>query len=397
MNRKQRQIFASVIAGLLAFLMFFSMFSSLFFTSNAGLSVSQSNLNKLKDSLAKATAAKKNVQKEINELKSEKSTVLKQIELLDNQIDAMNDEISLQAAVVAQLSDVIAETEQQIIDTQAQEDEQYVKLKDRVRVMYEHGDVSYIGVLLESDGFFDFLSRYEIISQISTYEKQLFEEIKTLKQEIIDHKASLEQNKADEIAVQKELEASKAELDKQMAAKNAQMNKIEDAQDEELEKLRAIDKEEQRLSAEVKAMATKLAAQNKKDYVGGTLTWPCPGNTRITSKFGMRFHPVLKYNKLHTGVDVGAPKGAKIVSANAGTVITSTYNAAYGNYVMVDHGGNMVTLYAHMSSRSVKKGDVVKKGQQLGLVGSTGYSTGPHLHFEVIKSGKYVDPMSYFK
>ena len=397
MNRKQRQIFASVIAGLLAFLMFFSMFSSLFFTSNAGLSVSQSNLNKLKDSLAKATAAKKNVQKEINSLKSEKSTVLKQIELLDNQIDAMNDEISLQAAVVAQLSDVIAETEQQIIDTQAKEDEQYVKLKDRVRVMYEHGDVSYIGVLLESDGFFDFLSRYEIISQISTYEKQLFEEIKTLKQEIIDHKASLEQNKADEIAVQKELEASKAELDKQMAAKNAQMSKIEDAQDEELEKLRAIDKEEQRLSAEVKAMATKLAAQNKKDYVSGTLTWPCPGNTRITSKFGMRFHPVLKYNKLHTGVDVGAPKGAKIVAANSGTVITSTYNAAYGNYVMVDHGGNMVTLYAHMSSRSVKKGDVVKKGQQLGLVGSTGYSTGPHLHFEVIKSGKYVDPMSYFK
>lgn len=396
MNKKQRQLFASIIAGLLAFLMFFSMFSSLFFTSSA-LTVSQSNLNKLKDSLAKATAQKKNIQKEISEIKSEKSSVLKQIELLDNQIDAMNDEINLQAAVVAQLSDVIAQTEQQIVETQAKEDEQYVKLKDRVRLMYEHGDVSYLGVLLESDGFFDFLSRYEIVAQISAYEKKLFNEIKTLKQEIIDHKASLEQNKADEIAVQQQLEASKAELNKQMSAKNAQMQKIENAEDSELEKLRAIDKEEQRLSAEVKAMATKLAAQNKKDYVGGNLTWPCPGNTRITSKFGMRFHPVLKYNKLHTGVDVGAPKGAKIVSANAGTVITSTYNASYGNYVMVDHGGNMVTLYAHMSSRSVKKGDVVKKGQQLGLVGSTGYSTGPHLHFEIIKNGKYVDPMTHFK
>ncbi len=396
MNKKQRQLFASIIAGLLAFLMFFSMFSSLFFTSSA-LTVSQSNLNKLKDSLAKATAQKKNIQKEINEIKSEKSSILKQIELLDNQIDAMNDEINLQAAVVAQLSDVIEETEQEIVNTQAKEDEQYVKLKDRVRLMYEHGDISYLGVLLESDGFFDFLSRYEIISQISAYEKQLFNEIKTLKQQIIDHKASLEQNKADEIAVQQQLEASKAELNQQMSAKNAQMQKIENAEDSELEKLRAIDKEEQRLSAEVKEMATKLAAQNKKDYVGGNLTWPCPGNTRITSKFGMRFHPILKYNKLHTGVDVGAPKGAKIVSANAGTVITSTYNASYGNYVMVDHGGNMVTLYAHMSSRSVKKGDVVKKGQQLGLVGSTGYSTGPHLHFEIIKNGKYVDPMSYFK
>ncbi|MBR4878734.1 MAG: peptidoglycan DD-metalloendopeptidase family protein [Clostridia bacterium] len=396
MNKKQRQLFASIIAGLLAFLMFFSLFSSLFFTSSA-LTASQSNLNKLKDSLAKATAAKKEVQAEINGLKKEKSSVLKQIELLDNQIDAMQDEINLQAAVVAQLSDVIVETEQQIVETQAKEDEQYVKLKERVRLMYEHGDVSYLGVLLQSDGFFDFLSRYEIISQISTYEKKLFEEIKTLKQEIIDHKASLEQNKADEIAVQKELEASKAELNKQMSAKNAEMQKIENAQDAETAKLRELSKEEDRLAAEVKDMATKLAAQNKKDYVGGTFTWPCPGNTRITSKFGMRFHPVLKYNKLHTGTDVGAPKGAKIVAMNAGTVITSTYNSSYGNYVMVDHGGKVVTLYAHMSSRSVKKGDVVKKGQQLGLVGSTGYSTGPHLHFEVIKNGSYVDPMSYFK
>lgn len=396
MNQKQRKIFAGVIAGLLAFLMFFSMFSSLFFRSHA-LTVSQANLDKLKQSLAKATAAKKDIQGELSSLKSEKSSILKQIELLDNQIEAMEDEIDLQAAVVAQLTQVIAETEQQIVETQEKEDAQYAKLKERVRVMYEQGNVSYIGVLLQSEGFYDFLSRYEIISQISGYEKELFEEIKELKQQIIEHKAVLEQNKEDEIAVQKQLEASKADLSAQMSAKEAQMQKIENAEDEETAKLREIAEEEERLSAEVKNMATKLAAQNKKDYVGGTFTWPCPGNTRITSPFGMRYHPVLKVNKLHTGTDVGAPKGAKIVAMNGGTVITSTYNAAYGNYVMIDHGGNVVTLYAHMSSRSVKKGDTVTRGQQIGLVGSTGYSTGPHLHFEVIKNGSYVNPMSYFK
>lgn len=396
MNQKQRKIFAGVIAGLLAFLMFFSMFSSLFFRSQA-LTVSQANLDQLKKSLAQASAAKKNIQGEINSLNSEKSSILKQIELLDKQIDAMQDEIDIQSAVVAQLTEVIAETEQQIIETQAKEDAQYAKLKERVRVMYEQGDVSYIGVLLQSEGFYDFLSRYEIISQISGYEKELFEEIKALKQQIIEHKASLEQNKEEEIAVQKQLEASKAELSSQMSTKEAQMKKIEDAKDGEVAKLKEIAEEEERLAAEVKNMATKLAAQNKKDYVGGTFTWPCPGNTTITSSFGMRYHPVLHVNKLHTGTDVRAAKGSKIVAMNGGTVITSTYNAAYGNYVMIDHGGNVVTLYAHMSSRSVKKGDTVKRGQQIGLVGSTGYSTGPHLHFEVIKNGSYVNPMSYFK
>ena len=110
----------------------------------------------------------------------------------------------------------------------------------------------------------------------------------------------------------------------------------------------------------------------------------------------MRFHPVLKVNKLHTGTDIAAPYGAKIVAANAGTVITSTFNAAYGNYVVVDHGGGTTTLYAHMSSRSVSKGQTVTKGQQIGLVGSTGYSTGNHLHFEVRINGSLVNPMGYF-
>ncbi len=192
------------------------------------------------------------------------------------------------------------------------------------------------------------------------------------------------------------MESNKKKLDELCTQSE---NQIKDLQKDE-EKLRKAEeeneKEEKKLQAEIKKMLEELAKQNSV-YVGGTFTWPCPGYYNITSEFGMRFHPTLKVNKLHTGMDIGAPRGAKVVAANAGTVIRATTNASYGNYVMIDHGGGYTTLYAHMSVLSVSKGDKVTKGQQVGKVGSTGYSTGNHLHFEVLVGGEWVNPMNYFK
>ena len=138
-----------------------------------------------------------------------------------------------------------------------------------------------------------------------------------------------------------------------------------------------------------------LKLQGKGAYVGGDLAWPAPASTRITSPFGYRTHPILKIKKLHTGIDIGVSSGNNVVSANAGKVIKAAWNNSYGYMVMVDHGGGIVTLYAHNSKLLVKTGDVVTRGQKIALSGSTGMSTGPHLHFEVRVNGEYKDPMNY--
>lgn len=131
-------------------------------------------------------------------------------------------------------------------------------------------------------------------------------------------------------------------------------------------------------------------------YVGGEFTWPCPASRYISSSFGNRLHPTLNVWKFHTGIDIGCSAGKNIVAAASGKVIMSQWYGGYGNCVMIDHGGGIVTLYGHASKLLVSKGQVVKQGQVIALVGSTGRSTGPHLHFEVRKNGQYIDPMSYF-
>ena len=394
MKQKTMKKIAAVIAAIMAFVMVFGLVSSLF---SYGLTASEANLKKLKDQLAQATKQKKDSEEALQKIKSDKKIITSEVVALDKKIAAMEEEIDLHNSVISELGTMIAQRETDIANMQIKQDDQYSKLKSRVRVMYESGDLSYLGILLEADGFYDFLSRYEIVSQISTYEKQMFEQIKATKEEIIVQKEGLEADKQEEVSLKQALESNKSDLDKQLNARQAMMESLEDEANNKVEEIAALEDAMDKANADIVKMAAEIAAKNKADYVGGELTWPAPGYTRITSSFGMRFHPVLKVNKLHTGTDIGAPKNAKIVAANSGTVITATYSSSLGNYVVIDHGGGMVTLYAHMTKSIVSKGNKVSKGQQIGLVGSTGYSTGPHLHFEVIKNGQYQNPMSYFK
>ncbi|MBK5251752.1 MAG: peptidoglycan DD-metalloendopeptidase family protein [Peptostreptococcaceae bacterium] len=153
---------------------------------------------------------------------------------------------------------------------------------------------------------------------------------------------------------------------------------------------------------ELNALAKKIEEeirrkQSDAEYAGGIMTWPAPGYTRITSMFGYRIHPILKTKKMHTGIDIGVPANSSIVAAQSGTVIAAGYNGGYGKIVMIDHGGGIVTLYAHNNTLLVKEGDKVAKGQAISKSGSTGLSTGPHLHFEVRENGEYVNPVPWVK
>ncbi|MBR5518347.1 MAG: M23 family metallopeptidase, partial [Clostridia bacterium] len=213
---------------------------------------------------------------------------------------------------------------------------------------------------------------------------------KTEQQRIMTMKAKLETDKLALDDSKSSLLASKAVLDSKMAERDAMIQKIEDSQSALEAQLKEIEAEE----AAVRAQIARLA-NGGTTYTGGAMLWPTPSCKIITSKYGWRLHPVLGYEKLHTGVDIGAGYNANIIAASSGKVITATYNSAYGNYVVIDHGGGVCTLYAHQSSIAVSVGQTVSAGQVIGYVGSTGYSTGPHLHFEVIINGSTVDPLGY--
>ena len=206
--------------------------------------------------------------------------------------------------------------------------------------------------------------------------KKSYAKIKAESKELAKMKSDLE-------AKQQQMSADKADISRKRSAVSADNKELE-------QKLDALNAEADRITSDIQSLSSK-----DTKYSGGVLLWPCPSSHRVTSEFGYRIHPILGYRKLHTGIDIGASYGAAIVAANSGKVIASYYNSSYGNMVMIDHGGGIVTLYAHASSRRVSKGASVSRGQTIARVGSTGSSTGNHLHFEVRVNGSYKNPRSY--
>ncbi len=332
---------------------------------------------------------------QITQSKKDKSNALEQQSLLSKQITAYQEDIENTNELISAYEKQISDLKQLLSQNEANYDKLYEELKDRIRIMYENGTISYLDVLLTSKDISDLITRADIINSLVNSDKKKLSDlldaraaIASSKEDLETIKFSLEEQKSSLVAKKNTLQRKQNEVDKLLAelSKEVESNK---------EALLELEKEEARVAKEI-AEAAKAASSSKK-YVGGAFAWPLPGYYYISSPFGMRTHPITHVYKLHTGIDIGrVPYGMTIQSANAGTVIRSTYSTAYGNYVMVDHGGGKVTLYAHMSKRSVSKGDTVTKGQKLGEVGSTGYSTATHLHFEIIINGEHVNPLNYF-
>lgn len=264
-------------------------------------------------------------------------------------------------------------------------------LNDRLRVMYKTGTIGYVEVLFGAEDFTDLLSRIDMIQMVLVHDQNLIQFLKEQRDIIEQKKAELETIKLELVALfeskvtkQDELSVAlgslisyKTDLSKDEAA----MSEMEDQLLEQADQITDIIKN-------LKTAAT---------YVGGEMMWPVPGHYAITSLFGNRIHPISKEYKMHTGLDISAPRKTDLVSAQTGTIIFSNWFAGYGKAIIIDHGGGYTTLYAHLDVISVEVGQVVKKGQSIGKTGNTGYSTGPHLHFEVRMNGDYVDPLTYVK
>lgn len=359
--------------------------------------VTQAEIDALKSDASKLNDQKKDIQNQLKSVRADKSKALDQKELLEQQIDVIVNEISNLDAQISKYSELIGEKETELAENEADRQKQYELFCQRVRTMEEEGEVSYWSILFSSSDFSDLLDNFMMIEEIIEYDNGIMESLLALQRQIEEDKAALESAKAEQesakaaqVAARQELKSQESEVDKLIGEISAQ--------EDQLEKIEAdLKKAADAANAEIKKKEQELASQIKNVPSESGFLWPLTNYNTLSSLFGNRIHPITGKPNNHTGIDIPAPKGTPILAAKSGVVSISTKNRSYGNYVVVSHSDGTSTLYAHMSARSVSEGQTVKQGQKLGAVGTTGSSTGNHLHFEIRVNGSRVDPVSYFK
>lgn len=330
---------------------------------------------------------------QLEEVQVQLSETMQQVQNLSETINQTESEIDGLNTRLQTLQTSITEEEQKLQIAQMDYDKQKKLFEDRMVAIYEAGETSYLDVLLSSKDITDFISNYYLISEIANYDTELLNQIDVQKKNIEETKETLDSQKKEYAESKKNAEKKAILLKNTQTVKNNYMAKLTDAEKQLQAKIDEIDQATREVEAQIMLIA---GANSNTQYVGGVLAWPVPGYSTITSPFGMRVHPITGVYKLHTGMDIRAPIGANFVAANDGIVVKAEYNRAYGNMVMIDHGGGIMTLYAHGSEILVQLGQTVKRGDPILKVGSTGYSTGAHAHFEVRVNGTYVNPVDYF-
>lgn len=345
----------------------------------------------LKNNLSNTQNEIKEQQKELTGVKNDKKLTLSDIDSLDKQIGNTETEIAYLENDIKNLEASIVIAEENIKYSEQQYEKKDLLRQERLVAYYKCGSLSFWDTLLSAESLTDFFYRYRLLNSVIDYDNQLLTELKEDKQEIEEQKTKLENDKV--VCQEKKVEAEEkkvalSDVKEVRVTYLAKLEKTEDLLEESIDELQ---KKADDLTKELQKLASSSTTSK---YTGGTMQWPLPGYYTITSPYGNRLHPVLKVYKMHTGVDIAGAgcNGKNVVAAADGTVLTAGWISGYGYTVVIDHGGGVVTLYAHSQKLLVKKGDKVKRGQNIMLVGSTGYATGPHLHFEVRVNGKYVNP-----
>lgn len=317
-----------------------------------------------------------------NELVGQLNTLNANMRTIDGEIAALEEEVR---STEGEIDTAIDELD--VLEAELAEKKDL--LNRRLRVMYKSGSVGYLEVLLGAEDFQDLVSRLDMIQKIYVHDDELIQFLKEQREAIEAQKAELEELRKSLFTLLDQQEVKKAELERQQANLIVKQRELK-------QNIAALEEQEDSLAEDARQV-TRIIENLKlrATYVGGVMAWPAPDQYRITSYFGYRIHPIFKTEKMHTGLDIGMPTGSKIVAAQSGVIIYAGWLGGYGKTIMIDHGGGIVTLYGHNSSLVVSVGEEVNKGQQISKAGSTGNSTGPHLHFEVRRNGEYVDPLEY--
>ncbi len=352
-----------------------SMMSFVVYADNAQQKLSDVNnqISSVKKQLREGKKMENALNVEIQQLESKINSSQAKVNAISNDIGATQSKINEATSELAKLQDEMTE--------------QNRNLNARLRSMYKNGNIGFVDVLLGSNGIDELMTNLDRVKLIYENDKKVMEDLKAQNQVVLEGRQKL-------VALQESLVAKQNEARRVTAELNEDKKEVAGKKSEVANNNKALIEQEKAFLAEANRLKAEILASQSTGttYIGGSMAWPAPGNFRITSPFGYRTHPIFGGKSFHTGIDIGAKTGSPVVAANGGTVIKAGWNNAYGNVVFIDHGGGTVTVYAHNSELLVSKGAVVSRGQQISKVGSTGNSTGPHLHFEVRQNGDYQDP-----
>lgn len=396
-QKHQKKILA-VIALLLALLILLPTVTMIMGSAGA---VTQAEIDALKKDSAALAKQKKELNSELSALEGQINSALSRKLVVEQEINVVTEQINTTTALIAQYDELIAQEEVNLLEAQEREAQHYDEFCRRVRAMEEEGTVTYWHILFNAADFTDLLDRAMMISEVVEYDNAVMDALEQARIDVENAKAALESARAEQVAAKEELDAQNAELTAKRSEINKLLKELESQQDVYESKISELDKMMDEIDDEItskqKELEREIAAANQvKVDTGSGYRWPLDGYYTLSSLFGGRIHPITGLPNSHGGIDIPAAYGTAIRASRGGIVITSGYNNSYGHYVVVSHYNNDSTLYAHMSSRAVSVGQTVAQGDTLGYVGSTGSSTGNHLHFEVRIGGTRTDPVNQF-
>ena len=355
-----------------------------------------------KDNMEDTLSDIKNQKDDLEEAKSDLSDYVVE---LDGQLMSIQDKLLQLEVKVAEKEQEVTQSKQQLKEAEENETNQYVSMKQRIKFMYEKGSQTYLTMLFEAEDFSDMMNKAEYIEEISNYDRDMLVQYQDTKQAILLLKTQLEEEQSALKQAQEETTQKEGEMNDLITQKQEQIEDYEADIDNKEKAIKEYEAEIAAQNATIAALEAKIA-QAQEDvsgndagdapiYGGGTFCWPAPSYTRISSEYGNRIHPTLGVTQFHNGLDMAAPHGSPILAAEGGVVIAASYNATMGNYIMINHGSGLYTIYMHASALYVSSGQTVSRGEKIAAVGSTGRSTGPHLHFSVRRNGSYVNPWNF--
>lgn len=385
MRKFFRTTLAFVICSLVIFSFVYAEENETNNTTNTAATDLQTQRNEIQNQMNEANEQLEGVQNDISEN-------LQQVQKLDEKISNSQQELDELNKKIEDLENSSEEVEKKLKTAEENYDKQKKLLDSYLVAVQESSDTQYLDVLLSSKSISEFLSNYFLITELANSQVELLEDMQNKKTEIQQSKEKLDKNKEDLAVIKANQTKTATVLANTKTVRENFISKLSNQEKDIQSKIDEYYAQFNAINSEILQLAQGGIATQ---YIGGELAWPVPGYTVISSNYGMRTHPITGVYKLHTGVDIRAPLGATFIAANDGIVTKASYNGAYGNMVIIDHGGGVSTLYAHGSEILVQVGQTVKRGEPVLKVGSTGYSTGPHAHFEVRLNGVVTDPMPY--